>query len=62
MTEKVARETFNEIMAKAIKTLEIYPNMDLEAVAILACAEIQGKQDYDDVRFAVVYNLVGLKR
>jgi hypothetical protein len=62
MTTKLEQAAFNEIMQKAIRTREIHPNADVEAIAILACSEYQGKPEYDELIFQVVYNLVNLDK
>jgi hypothetical protein len=59
---EVTNEIFSDIMAKAFKTREIYPNMDTEILAKMACSEYQDHDDFDLIVFQVVMNLVNANR
>ena len=59
---KITDAMFNEIMQKAIRTKELYPNADIEQIARLACSEYQGQNLFDELVYQVVYNLVALDR
>lgn len=62
MTTKISAQKFNEIMEIATKTRALYPYAKIGAITTFACSELEGRPDYDDIHFAVLYNLMGKER
>ncbi|UUV46628.1 hypothetical protein [Bacillus phage vB_BanS-Thrax3] len=60
--EKLSRDEFSKLMAKAFKTKEKYPNVSMDDIAILSCTEYQGRKDYGEILFQVTVNLVNAER
>ena len=60
--KKLSQEQFNELMQKALETQRDYPNSHTDTVATLVCSPYQERDDYDDIKFQVVYNLINQDR
>lgn len=59
---KIPNWEFNEIIAKAVEIIKLYPDADSITISKLVCSPYQKHPDYANILFQVSYALVGLSR
>jgi hypothetical protein len=60
--ERLTDDEFSKLMDKAFRTKERYPSVQLNDIAVLACADYHDRKDYGILIMQVTMNLVNAVR